>query len=146
MNGRSSDPENDRVLIDRLPHKPPFLFVDTVFSIVPGREAIAGNIFAEDDYFFRGHFPGNPMVPGFILAEALAQTAGLAISEKTVESGFLAAADRLRFRGVAKPGERITLKATVAHRLGRVYRFRVEAASSAGVLVEGEITLSIQPR
>ena len=61
-----------------LPHRAPFIFVDEVCALTPGESALCRKTFAADEPFFRGHFPGDPLVPGVLLAEALAQTAGLA--------------------------------------------------------------------
>ena len=61
-----------------LPHREPFVFVERVVECAPGGRAVCVKTFAEGEPFFRGHFPGNPIVPGVILTEALAQTAGIA--------------------------------------------------------------------
>jgi 3-hydroxyacyl-[acyl-carrier-protein] dehydratase len=64
-----------------LPHREPFIFVDEVREILPGESAICAKTFPPEEPFFRGHFPGDPLVPGVILTEALAQTAGIAAGQ-----------------------------------------------------------------
>lgn len=61
-----------------LPHREPFIFIDAVIEAQPGVKAVCAKTFKADEPFFRGHFPGDPIVPGVILTEALAQTAGIA--------------------------------------------------------------------
>src|ERR1700739_1362279 len=62
-----------------LPHRPPFIFIDEVTAVDSGRSANATKCFPSQEPFLEGHFPGNPIVPGVLLAEAMAQTAGIAI-------------------------------------------------------------------
>ena len=64
-----------------LPHREPFVFIDEVVAVEPGRSAVCTKLFSASEPFFRGHFPGNPLVPGVILTEAAAQTAGIAAGE-----------------------------------------------------------------
>ena len=64
--------------IDVLPHRPPFLFVDELLEVVPGELARSRRVAHAEDWYFRGHFPGDPIVPAIILVEFLAQTGGLA--------------------------------------------------------------------
>ena len=65
-----------------IPHRSPFLFLDECEIIIPGEHGISKKKFKEDEYFFQGHFPNNPIVPGVIIVEAMAQTAGVVVSYK----------------------------------------------------------------
>ena len=71
---------NTEEIKNLIPHRDPFLFVDTCEIIIPGEHAKSEKLFSANEYFFKGHFPGNPIVPGVIIVEAMAQTAGIAVS------------------------------------------------------------------
>src|SRR6266487_7107120 len=98
-----------------LPHRPPFVFVRELIQCVPGIAADCAMIFRKEDPMFAGHFPGNPMVPGVILTEALAQTAGIAAAAAQTENArphFLLSAIRgMKFFQAVRPEERIILRA-----------------------------------
>lgn len=104
-----------------LPHRPPFLFVDRVLECTT-TTARAVRIFRPDEEFFKGHFPGNPIVPGVLLLEAMAQTfAYLAIVERPKAKVYLTGVDRARFRKPVRPGEEVELRVEVeGMRLGLV--------------------------
>ena len=68
--------------MELIPHRKPFLFIDKCEIIKFGEEGIGNRIFLEDEYFFKGHFPNMPIVPGVILIESMAQTAGIVVSKK----------------------------------------------------------------
>lgn len=123
-----------------LPHREPFLFVDCVRHKIPGNEATGEKTFAECDPMFAGHFPGNPIVPGVILTEALAQMAGIAGSS---EKGFLLSAIRsMKFPSPAKPGEKIILHACKTGSLGALVQFSVSADVGGRIVAEGQIVLN----
>ena len=132
-------PSHDPVAFG-LPHRKPFLFVDSVTRHVPGVEAVGEVTFAMEDPMFAGHFPGNPIVPGVILTEALAQVAGIAGSS---EKGFLLSAIRaMKFPSPARPGENILLRATKAVSLGGLFQFFVSAEVAGRIVAEGQVVLN----
>ena len=65
-----------------IPHRDPFLFVDSCEILIPGEHGKSEKLFINTEYFFKGHFPNNPIVPGVIIVEAMAQTAGIVVSYK----------------------------------------------------------------
>lgn len=139
MNSHHSHPSHDPVTLG-LPHRKPFLFVDRVTEHVPGTEATGEVTFAMDDPMFAGHFPGNPIVPGVILTEALAQVAGIAGSS---ENGFLLSSIRaMKFPSPAMPGEKILLRATKAGSLGGLHQFSVNAEVDGRIVAEGQVVLN----
>jgi 3-hydroxyacyl-[acyl-carrier-protein] dehydratase len=124
-----------------LPHRAPFIFVDEVTARDAGESAVCTKRFAPDEPFFRGHFPGDPLVPGVILAEALAQTAGLAAGQPG--RGFrLSAIKAMKFPVAARPDETITLHARKAGAVGGLWQFEVRAVVGDRVVAEGAVVLS----
>src|SRR6266436_1815781 len=98
--------------VSLLPHRPPFRFVDAVDELEPGRLAVARWRITGSEEFLAGHFPGNPIVPGVIQLEALAQTGGIAILSDARYAGTLplfGGVEEVRFRRVVRPGDELVL-------------------------------------
>ncbi len=124
-----------------LPHRAPFIFVDEVRAVVPGESAECAKTFPPDEPFFAGHFPGDPLVPGVILTEALAQTAGLAAGQPG--RGFRLSAIRgMKFLRAVRPGEEIALTARKVAVVGTLWQFEVAARVRGEVVAEGVVVLS----
>lgn len=124
-----------------LPHRAPFLFIDEIVGRVPGESAHGRKVFAADEPFFRGHFPGDPLVPGVILAEALAQTAGIAAGQPG--RGFrLTAIKGMKFPAAARPAEVLDLHARKVAVVGGLWQFDTEARVRDRVVATGVIVLS----
>ncbi len=124
-----------------LPHREPFIFIDEVISHTPGESAAGRKTFAPDEPFFRGHFPGDPLVPGVILAEALAQTAGIAAAQAG-RAFRLTAIRAMKFPGAARPSEAIELEARKVGVVGGLWQFEVSARIGDRRVAEGIIVLS----
>jgi 3-hydroxyacyl-[acyl-carrier-protein] dehydratase len=106
-----------------IPHRPPFLFVDEVIDLRPGESATARWRLGPDAPFLAGHFPGNPILPGVIIVEALAQTGALAAMAAPESAGKLAlfaGIERVRFRRVVRPGETLELHTALTRRTGPI--------------------------
>jgi len=126
-----------------LPHREPFIFVHEVIELEPGVRALCESRFPSSTPFFAGHFPDNPIVPGVILTEALAQSAGLAAGEPGRDrSFFLTAIRQMKFPGPAFPDEAIRLTATKTFEVGGLLQFAVSAEASDRIVAEGVIVLS----
>ena len=124
-----------------LPHRAPFIFVDEVLAVYPGESAEARKVFPSEEPFFSGHFPGDPLVPGVILTEALAQTAGLAAGQPG--KGFRLSAIRgMKFLRAVRPNEEILLSAKKLAVAGGLWQFEVAARVGAQTVAEGVVVLS----
>ena len=130
-----------------LPHRPPFVFVRELRRCDPGTLAETATSFAADDPIFTGHFPGNPVVPGVILTEALAQTAGIAAAAGYSEGPkplFLLSAIRgMKFLRAVRPGEQVDLRAERLAQVDDLVQFKVEASVNGMRVAEGQLVLSV---
>ncbi len=124
-----------------LPHREPFIFVDEVVELRKGEACTCRKTFPVTEPFFRGHFPGDPLVPGVILAEALAQTAGLAAGHPG-RAFRLSAIRSMKFPAAAKPDEDIQLTARTIAVVGGLWQFEVAARVLDKTVAEGMIVLS----
>src|SRR5438477_3804485 len=126
-----------------LPHKPPFLFVREIIACEPGISAECETEFSKDDPMFAGHFPGDPLVPGVILTEALAQTAGIAAASADPENSrprfLLSAIRQMKFFRAVRPEEKIVLRARKVAAAGELLQFEVEALIDTELAAAGQI-------
>lgn len=126
-----------------LPHRPPFVFVRKLVARDPGLSAECETDFSSDDPIFAGHFPGDPLVPGVILTEALAQTAGIAAhNEKSEERFLLSAIRQMKFLRPVRPGEKIILRARKQGEADQLLQFEVEAIVDGIPAATGQIVLT----
>lgn len=127
-----------RAIMERLPHRYPFLLVDRVIRLVPGEEIVALKNVTLNEPFFQGHFPIQPVMPGVLIIEALAQAGGILASEsrgpeKRGEIIYFMGMDAVRFRRPVVPGDQLILEA-------KVLKMRSRVAKMAGrALVEGQL-------
>ena len=134
-----------------IPHRDPFLFVDRVIEIEKGSRVLAVRSFGPEEEFFKGHFPENPIVPGVIIIEALAQAGGILIYASFTEEleaqgltgAYLAGLEKVRFRRVVKPGDLIKLDVRIVRRRSRLIRFKAEAFVDDSKAAEAEILVSL---
>jgi len=124
-----------------LPHREPFIFVDEVVELQPGERAVCRKTFSAAEPFFRGHFPGDPLVPGVILTEALAQTAGLAAGQPG-KSFRLSAIKGMKFLRAVRPLDAIDLTARKVATVGGLWQFEVSARVGEALVAEGVVVLS----
>lgn len=122
-----------------LPHREPFVFVDEVFTLERGESGTGRKVFPPETPFFRGHFPDDPLVPGVILTEALAQLAGIVAGQGALR---LAAIKAMKFRRAVRPGEIIELSAQQSGNAGGLWQFAVEARVGGQLAAEGVIVLA----
>ena len=132
-----------------LPHRPPFVFVHEIVDCDPGWSVHARTWFEANDPMFAGHFPGNPILPGVILAEALAQTAGIAAASGCAENEkplfLLSAIRNMKFRRAVRPGISIDLHAEKIAATDALVQFNVNAIVEGTIVAEGQLVLSVSP-
>src|SRR5262245_47217599 len=131
-----------------LPHGPEFRFVDRLSSLNPGKHGTAEYTVRGDELFLRGHFPGQPLMPGVLLIEAAAQLAG-AVAQADPQippmPGLkLTAIRAAKIIGTAHPGEVIRLEASVAGRMGNLVQAQTSATVNGRIILQAELTLSGQ--
>lgn len=129
--------------LDRLPHREPFRFVSDLQELEPQRRGVGEWRVVGDEGFFKGHFPGNPIVPGVLLAEALSQLAGLVAFAGSEE----AAAGRLaqvnvKFLSAVIPPASIRLKAVLVKEMSGLYLFEGEASVGGILVANGTLVLA----
>lgn len=130
----SSDP------LSRLPHGLSFRFVDRILDRVPGTRVVALKNVTCSDPQLQDHFPGNPIMPGVLLIEAMAQTAGLLLPDGS--SAVLAQIKEARFRRPVLPGDQVRIEAERLGGLGGLHRFTVRASVDGAPAAEAEIVLA----
>ena len=112
---------------DLIPHRDPFLFVDTCEIISPGEHGKSQKYFSKDEFFFSGHFPNNPIVPGVIIVEAMAQTAGIVVSYKLRDykekSVLFMSVNKAKFRTPILPNDTVTFEVKFLNSVRDVYKF-----------------------
>ena len=121
---------------DLLPHRPPFLFVDEILEIAPGESARGVWRLTGDEWFFPGHFPGRPTLPGVLMCEAIAQVGALAVLSDERFAGRLplfGGIDKARFRRQVVPGDELVLECSMTRLAARAGR------GSGRALVNGEL-------
>lgn len=129
-----------------IPHRHPFLLVDCIEELVPGEKAVGYKCVSFDEYFFRGHFPGEPVMPGVLIIEALAQTGAVAIlslEELKGKVAYFGAIKNARFRQKVVPGDRLKLCCEIIKRKGPVGVGKAIAYVGDKVAAEAELTFMI---
>jgi 3-hydroxyacyl-[acyl-carrier-protein] dehydratase len=129
-----------------IPHRYPFLMVDRIVELEPGTRVVGIKQVTANEPQFTGHFPGRPIMPGVLMVEALAQTAGvcvMSLDEYRGKLGLFAGIDDCRFRRMVVPGDALRLEVTVEKLRGMFGRVRGVASVDGEVAVEATLSIII---
>jgi 3-hydroxyacyl-[acyl-carrier-protein] dehydratase len=132
-----------------IPHRDPFLFLDEVVELQPGSRVVARKSVRTGEWFFPGHFPGRPIMPGVIMVEALAQAgavAVLSVEENRGKLALFAGIDDVRFRRIVEPGDELTLTCELDAVRGPIGRGKVTAHVGDELAVRGTLTFAMAER
>jgi 3-hydroxyacyl-[acyl-carrier-protein] dehydratase len=138
-------------VLHRLPHRYPFLMVDRVLSVTPGKSIVAIKNVTANEAYFVGHFPGHPVMPGVLVLEALAQAGGVLAWESV--SGperlwtlYLVGVDEARFKQIVRPGDTLMLKVELTQRRRNLWRFAARAEVEGKLVAEAEFLMADGPK
>jgi len=129
-----------------LPHRQPFLLIDEVTELEPGKRVVATRQVHADDWWFPGHFPARPVMPGVLIVEAMAQTGAVAVlveEENRGKIAFFAGIDDCRFKRVVSPGDTLTLSCEIDTVRGPIGRGKATAHVGDELAARGTLTFAV---
>ncbi len=136
-------------ILSVIPHRYPFLLVDRLTDLVPGEKAAGIKNVTINEPFFQGHFPGEPVMPGVLIVEALAQVGAVAILSMAENEGKLAlftGINNFRFKQMVKPGDRLELAVTMAGMRRNMGKGEAEAKVDGKTVAGGELWFALVDR
>lgn len=137
---------NINQIMETIPHRYPFLLIDTIEEIEEGQKAVGKKCVSGDEPFFQGHFPGNPVMPGVLIIEALAQVgavAMLSIPEWKGKTAYFAGIEKAKFRKKVVPGDVLMLETTIVKVKGPMGIGKGIATVDGVKVAEAELTFAI---
>ena len=129
-----------------IPQRDPFLMIDEVEEYVPGESAIAYKNVNEQEWYFKGHFPGNPIMPGVLIAESLAQTGAVAIlsmDENKGKNALFGGIDKMKFKRKVVPGDRLKLEVKIIKQKSSIGIGEAIATVNGEIVAKGELTFAV---
>ncbi len=138
---------NSREIQAIIPHRYPFLLVDRIIEMEPGRRAVGIKNVTAGEPFFQGHFPGNPIMPGVLILEALAQVGActiLSLDEYRGRIAYFAGIDGVKFRRMVLPGDSLRLEVELIKMTGRFGKASGRALVEGELVAEGEFMFALE--
>ena len=129
-----------------IPQRDPFLMIDEVEEYQPGEYCIGYKNVTGDEYFFKGHFPGNPIMPGVLITESLAQAGAVAIlslEENKGKNALFAGIDKMKFKKMVVPGHKLKLEVRIIKRKGPIGVGEAIATVDGKIAAKGELTFAL---
>ena len=136
------------VIESLIPHRPPFLLVDEILELDPGKRVVGRREIRADDWWFPGHFPDRPVMPGVLTIEAIAQCGAVAVLSAPDNAGkipFFAGIDDCRFKRVVEPGDVLDLECEFLRVRGPIAKGQGRASVAGETAVEAMLTVFIGP-
>ncbi|MCI9625489.1 MAG: 3-hydroxyacyl-ACP dehydratase FabZ [Clostridia bacterium] len=133
-------------IMERIPHRYPFLLVDKILEIEEGKRAMGLKNVTINEPFFQGHFPGYPVMPGALILESLAQVGAVAVlslPENKGKLGMFVGVDKFKFKSQVKPGDTLTLEAEMLQMRMNIGKAKVKASVDGKMVAGGEISFAI---
>ncbi len=133
-------------IMERIPHRYPFLLVDKILEIEEGKRAVGLKNVTINEPFFQGHFPGYPVMPGALILESLAQVGAVAVlslPENKGKLGMFVGVDKFKFKSQVKPGDTLTLEAEMLQMRMNIGKAKVKASVDGKMVAGGEISFAI---
>jgi len=130
-----------------LPHREPFLLIDEVLELEPGKRVVARKTVRADEWYLAGHFPGRPVMPGVLIVEAMAQTGAVAVLSDDENRGKLAlfaGIDNVRFKRIVEPGDELELTCELERVRGPIGRGAAEARVDGTLAARGMLTFAVE--
>jgi len=144
-------PLDIEAILKRLPHRYPFVMVDRVLSVIPGKSIVAVKNVTANEAYFAGHFPGHPVMPGVLVLEALAQAGGVLAWESVSDEEriwilYLVGIDKARFKQPVRPGDQLLLNVDLVQRRHNLWRYEARAEVDGKLVAEAQFLMADGPK